>query len=330
MRSFFNVPANASLNDGTTIFFFLFLTSLFCFAAVPPKAFCKELVISSDMQFDYATQLFEKKEYDTALTEFKRFIHFFPDDARIADARFHTGLSLYGSGRFYEAAKVFNDIIVGGSQGGFGSDIQTESYFFQSRSFQKMGNLGYAQIVLINFLKLTQDNAVRDKIYSALADLCVASYKGPDIDPLNAARQHLLNISDEQADLYNKTQRLAAVEAALAEPEKNPVLAGVFAIIPGAGFFYCEKYRESLVAFLLNTGLIMASYKAFDHDNPALGSLLGIVETGFYTGNIYGSISAAHKHNRNTKLSILNHTFNLFSGVDARQRAFLLGLSYEF
>ncbi|MCM2285999.1 MAG: hypothetical protein NDI81_14530 [Desulfobacula sp.] len=31
-----------------------------------------------DMQFDYALQCYQKKDYETAVVEFKRFDHFFP------------------------------------------------------------------------------------------------------------------------------------------------------------------------------------------------------------------------------------------------------------
>jgi hypothetical protein len=79
---------------------------------------------------------------------------------------------------------------------------------------------------------------------------------------------------------------------------KNPKIAGALSIIPGAGFLYCERYRDALVSFLLNSALIIASYKSFQNDNPYFGGAIAFFETGFYTGNIYGSISSVHKYNK--------------------------------
>ena len=83
-------------------------------------------------------------------------------------------------------------------------------------------------------------------------------------------------------------------------------------------------------SFLFNTGMICAACLAFDHDNPALGSVIAFVETGFYSGNIYGSITAAHKYNKAAKIKILNKAFDLNPGFDPATQAFSLTLSYEF
>jgi hypothetical protein len=80
-------------------------------------------------------------------------------------------------------------------------------------------------------------------------------------------------------------------------PRKNPQVAGFLSILPGGGYFYCERYQDALVAFLLNGALIVASWEAFDQGNPALGGIIAAVEFGFYAGNIYGGIASAHKYN---------------------------------
>ena len=47
--------------------------------------------------------------------------------------------------------------------------------------------------------------------------------------------------------------------------------------------------------------MIIAAWEAFDNDNEALGSLLTLFEIGFYTGNIYSAVNAAHKYNKKQK-----------------------------
>jgi len=82
-------------------------------------------------------------------------------------------------------------------------------------------------------------------------------------------------------------------------PYKNPALAGIMAgIVPGLGHAYCNRYRDAMVAFLLNGVFILATIEAFDNDLEAVGSILGFLELGWYTGNIYSAINSAYKHNR--------------------------------
>ena len=294
--------------------------------AAGPNAFGKDLVISPDMQFDYALQCYQKKDYETAVVEFKRFAHFFPGDRRAGEAGFMGAMGLYQLKRFREAAGAFNEIILAEGDPVF----KEESYFMQSKAFMGMGNLGYARIVLQNYLKLTEDAAARDRIHSMLADLDVQSSRGIDLKNLEDARENLLKISPKGSTQYLAEDRADTLEKALAAPRKNPTLAGLLAVVPGAGFLYCERYQDALVSFLLNTGLMVAAYEAFDQGNEALGGVIGLVETGFYAGNIYGSMTAAHRYNQNAVLNILNTQFSLTSGLDMENKAWSIGLKYDF
>ncbi len=104
------------------------------------------LVITADMQLEYATKLFNNKDYETAMVEFKRFAHFFPNDERTETATFKTGLCHYHLGDFPQAARVLNQIIIQDKD----NEITKEAVFFQSRAFVGMRNWGYAQIALQN------------------------------------------------------------------------------------------------------------------------------------------------------------------------------------
>jgi TM2 domain-containing membrane protein YozV len=87
---------------------------------------------------------------------------------------------------------------------------------------------------------------------------------------------------------------------------KDPTVAGVLAIVPGAGHLYCERPRDALISFLLNGALIYAAYEAFDEDLEVLGAVIAFFELSFYAGNIYSAVSSAHKYNRDEKNRFLN------------------------
>jgi len=286
----------------------------------------KQVVITSDMQYEYAMKLFNEKDYETAIIEFKRFIHFFPDYKQKNQIEFNIGLCLFNLKKFHDAARAFNDIIINGKE----NDVTKEACFFQAESFMKLGNTGYAQIVLQNYLMLVEDRETKDRIYFNLAKIHLTEARNGKPDSLILAREYLLKISKSGVDKYNPDQYLDLIVKVEDAPKKNPKAAGLFAIIPGGGFLYCERYHDALVTFLLNAGLMFAAYEAYDHDNKALAGVIGFVEVGFYTGNIYGSISSAHKYNLAQTVKILNQDFAITSKLDPVKKGYALLFNYAF
>ncbi|PIE62457.1 MAG: hypothetical protein CSA25_05030 [Desulfobacter postgatei] len=286
------------------------------------------LFITADTQFDYAQTLFDQKDFTAAQVEFKRFIHFFPKDARHDRAQYTAGVALFRSGQYYKAAKQFDTIIRQSKD--IDSRWASQASFMQSQAFEAMGNTGYAQVVLQNHLKRTRDTGIKDRIYLELARMHIQNTATPGNNELDSARENLMLISPEKQRAYNVTTQLQAIDNAVNAPAKNPVLAGILAIIPGGGMLYCERYKDAFISFCFNTGLIWAAYTAFDHDNPALGGVITFVETGFYSGNIYGSITAAHKYNKAAQMKILNQTFDFEPGFDPVNKSFFLRLTHGF
>lgn len=285
-----------------------------------------ELVISSQMQYEYASKLFKDNDFHTAVVEFKRFLHFFPDSERVNQAEFNIAVCLFNLKKFHDAARAFNEIIIHNKDDAF----TKEAVFYQSKSFMNIGNSGYAQIVLQNYLKLANDTLTRDRIYINLVQIQLSDTRNAKIDSLDAAYEYLSKISESSADKYNVEQYSNLIFKARHLEKKNPKTAGLMAIVPGAGFLYCERYKDALMTFLLNAGLIAAAYTAYENDNEALAGVLGIVETGFYTGNIYGSISSAHKYNQAQLINILNKEFSITPKFNPKERSYEILLNYKF
>ncbi|WP_022663770.1 tetratricopeptide repeat protein [Desulfospira joergensenii] len=273
----------------------------------PGHASEKELVITPAMQYEYAVKLLNEKDYSAARVEFRRFLHFFPDSKDADRARFNMALCMFEMKEYYEAAKIFNTIILADSP----DPVTGEAYFYQSRAFEKMGNMGYAQIVLQNFLKLAEDTPTRDRIHLSLGRIFLAEAADSVPGSLGKAKQAIMSISDSGAAAYGIEQYLDLIDQAERAPKKDPVLAGTLSIIPGGGFAYCGRYKDALTTLLINAGLMAATFKAWEDGNKPLAGVIGFVETGFYTGNIYGSISSAHKHNRAQTVKILSQTLSI-------------------
>ncbi|MCD4675348.1 MAG: tetratricopeptide repeat protein, partial [Desulfobacula sp.] len=159
----------------------------------------KQIVITSDLQYGYAQKLFGTKDFETAIIEFKRFIHFFPESERVEQARFNIGVCLFNLKKFHGAARAFNEIIINGKE----NNITKQACFFQSKAFINTGNTGYAQIVLQNYLKLAEDRETKDRIYFNLAKIHLADVRKGKAGSLVLAREYLLKISKSGAIKYH-------------------------------------------------------------------------------------------------------------------------------
>ncbi|WP_232364203.1 tetratricopeptide repeat protein [Desulforapulum autotrophicum] len=251
------------------------------------------IYIDADMQYGYAQQCFNSGDPSTALVEFKRFIHFFPEDTRVRQAQFLTGQAYYATKRYEEARKIFETFLFPFSQ----DPLVIEAYFMVSRTLEQMDKAGQAETVLQNLLLLTDDIATKDRVHASLGWMGLKQSQGMTPLALEKAETHINSLSRSGADTYSRDRVNKTISTIRATKKKSPTLAGLTAIFPGMGFFYCERYQDALVSFVLNTALIMAAHESFERGNPALGGAITFVEAGFYAGNIYGSISSAHKFN---------------------------------
>ena len=276
---------------------FIALVAL-CFLFIPfPKSFAgtetppdryPSVMITPDKQFNYAENLFSNHDYLTAVVEYKRFIHFFPEDKRVERAMYQTGMSYFLGGDFKTAVDSFQKLI----DEYVDTDDAVKSYFKVSDAYMKQNAFDPAIINLNNLILVAHDGDVRDEAYYRLGWIYLETASWEE------GRQYFSKISVKNKDKYRLETLSAELEKEKLIPKKNPNLAGLLSVVPGAGYLYCERYQDALIAFLINGALIYAAYESFDGGNPALGGLLTFVEVGFYAGNIYGAVTSAHKYNR--------------------------------
>jgi tetratricopeptide (TPR) repeat protein len=244
--------------------------------------------LNADAQFSYAENLFSSQNYGFAASEYHRFIFFFPGDNRQEIAKFQIGMCWFNMGDFQKAVHSFSQI-------SFSNALYIKSQLLTAQCQDRMNDPGSAIVTLRNILSSTDQRELHDEILNTIGWL---TFKAGDIE--NALKS-FNTISESGNQIYNIRLITQALEAHNPN-SRHPIVSGALsAIIPGAGFVYCERYRDGAISFLLNGAMILASVDAFENDNKALGALIAFVETGFYAGNIYGSVSSAHKYNRHQK-----------------------------
>ncbi len=246
-----------------------------------------QVILDADQQYQYAEICFARGDYETATGEFKRFMHFFPEDTRVEKAMFAIAMSDYHRERYQEAIAAFTDV-----KDRFpNTPLSIRATFMMSDCYLRLKDTGNAIITLHNLLEQTDDADVRDQAHNAMGWIYI------ERGEFEKARAVFQKIGLKNQTRYAVDMLSEELEKDVLIPWKNPQAAGFLSILPGGGYLYCERYQDALVAFLLNGALILASWQAFDQGNPALGSVIAAVEFGFYAGNIYGGIASAHKYN---------------------------------
>lgn len=275
----------------------LLFVTVILFALTASGAFAGEqILIDADRQFNYAETLYSEGDYFLAIPEYRRFVHFFPRDERVEEAEYKTGLAWFKGGNYRQALRIFLDF----TEKSPDTLFFAEAYFMTARCYEKLNDGKDALIYLNNLSKLSDESGVRDRAFyqSGLIYLDMGMWERA-LNSFAAISETPSATGEKNGDLFAYEKIKRALEERDRIKRKSPGLAGSLAVIPGAGYLYLNMYRNALVSFLLNGGFILAASESFADDNYALGGLISFVGFGFYAGNIYGSISGAHKYNRN-------------------------------
>ena len=283
----------------------IFVFFIVCFSQFTVHCFAEAVIkIDSDKQFSFAEHYFSNGEYLKAIDEYERFIYFFPEEERVELARFRIGMSYFENKNFKKAINTFTSIIDKYNESQFSSlrfQFPVSSYLMISECYLRLNAPGPAISNLHNLIIIADDGDVRDEAYYKAGWICL------EMASWEKARSYFDKISPENKNKYQLEKLSAELDKKNSIHRKSPQLAGYLSVIPGAGYLYCGRYRDAMTAFLLNGALIYAAYKSFDNDNYALGGIVTLVEMGFYTGSIYGSVNSVRKYNRNKTRRFIEH-----------------------
>jgi len=245
----------------------------------------------ADRLLGFAESLFKEGDYYRAISEYKRFIHYYPSAKSVETASFRIAESYYKARRWQDAIKLFKEFIDKYP----GSAMIYDAFFLKGLSEKNLKQYDEALLSFEEILKRATGQVRHRAIYeSALVYV--------EREDWGRARETFSKIPVESG-LHDSAGRWRSGLLRINElPEKSPAVAGTLAaLIPGSGHVYTERYRDALVSFLLNGAFIFAAIELFRHDNDIAGGIVTFFEVGWYTGNIYSAVSSAHKYNRRVK-----------------------------
>lgn len=108
------------------------------------------------------------------------------------------------------------------------------------------------------------------------------------------------------SDLVNLTEKAEKIRY------KRPfVAAGFSAIIPGTGKFYTKNWADGIFSMLFVAGNAWQAYRGFSKygNKSAFAWTFTGISASFYIGNIFGSVKAAKRYNKNKENEIENQVF---------------------
>ena len=280
----------------------------------PALLFSGEMIIRSDDQFRFARQYMTKGEYSRAIGEFDRFIYFFPDDKKVPEVRYLIGVCYLKQEKYEKAREVFNSV----SKEYSGTNLAEKAILLTGESYYRQGLPKEAETY---FKKIITDYPVSELTEEALYRLGwigLKTYRWQEASRVFSSIESSSPLYIHSLDLAQRALRGEDL------PYKDPKVAGLMAgVVPGLGHVYCHRYRDGMVALLLNGLFIWAASEAFEEDQDVLGGILCFFEAGWYAGNIYSAVNSAHKFNRKKREDFIrglpdNFNLDLFASKGNR------------
>jgi tetratricopeptide (TPR) repeat protein len=299
------------------LFFFFFL----CGGASAQEE--GKRVVDEKAQMGLGDYFFEDGDFYRAITEYKRFLFFFPESLRAEEALWKIASSYFQGKKWDEALLAADDLLKKHPS----SPWAPEAILLKGRCWMEKKEFSQAR----HYFLLAREMAAGTGIAQEAQWQTAVSFLREDRWKEAAAEFRKVETSSR---LYPRAEYWAqGLEGIQEVPQKSPTTAGILAVLPGAGHLYCERYRDAGIAFVLNAAFIWGMVESFKHENYVVGGILTFFELGWYSGNIYSAVSSAHKYNRNKKkeyLDNLEKEDRLSLGISFREKQPFFSLRYVF
>ncbi len=282
--------------------------------------------LAADQLLTFANQLLGEGEYFRAITEYRRFMFTYPDDPRKPMAHFRMGQAFYRGQSYDEALRTFGEVVQQYPDTPYGK----QAWLWQGESLMQQTQYAAAEQVYTRFIKRFPTG--RAASYAQYQHSWTLLYRRQWHDA-SVALQRIPSATP----LYAAAQQLATeAQAGDSLPKKSPVLAGILSgLLPGSGQLYNGRLGDAVLAFLLNGLFIAGSIEAIEHGEHAIAGVLSFFEAGWYTGNVYGAVNGAHKHNRHETEVLLHQLERRFrvpppNNVLSQHMGLRLGVNFSW
>ena len=253
----------------------LFLVSTFLF-------FCSFAAVAEELPLSLGSHLAAQGNYDAAITEYKRFLFFHPDDARVGEVYYNIGLAYKAQSLWTEAVTALRTATY------LAIDSETKSVYQLALAVTLIATQNYdlAQLELIKVVLRKPSVPLFRRALFLQGVTYIYQFRWEE------ARSVLRD--------YTTDEKLDAIfDLAVKMPQKSVKIAGVLStILPGAGHIYAGDWRDGLNALLLNGALGFLTIDAvLDGHYTDAALWAGIVFLRYYRGNTFRAKEAVSQFN---------------------------------
>ena len=253
----------------------LFLLSTFLF-------FCSFTAVAEELPLSLGSHLAAQGNYDAAITEYKRFLFFHPDDSRVGEVYYNIGIAYKAEGLWTEAVTALRTATY------LAIDSETKSAYQLALAVTLIATKNYdlAQLELIKVVLRKPSLPLFRRALFLQGVTYIYQFRWEE------ARNVLKDYTtDERLD--------ARFDSAINMPQKSVKIARVLStILPGAGHIYAGDWRDGLNALLLNGALgFLTIDAALDGHYTDAALWAGIVFLRYYRGNTFRAKEAVSQFN---------------------------------
>ena len=220
--------------------------------------------------------------YDAAITEYKRFLFFHPDDPRLGEVYHDMGLAYRAEGLWTEAIAALRTATH------YATDRESKSEYQLTLAVTLIATKNYdlAELELIKVMLRNPSAQLHRRMLFLKTVLYIYQFRWKE------ARR----VGRE----YTTDERLETLfDAAVNTPQKSANVASLLSkILPGLGHVYIGDWRNGLNALLLNGALGFLTIDAILDEHYTDAALwVGLVLLRYYRGNTFRARTAVEQFN---------------------------------
>ena len=241
--------------------------------------------LAEELPLSVSKHLVAQGNYDAAITEYKRFLFFHPDDTRQSEIYYNIGIA-------YKAQRLWTEAVTAlRAATHLATDAETKSAYQLELAVVLIAAQDY-DLARLELVKVTMRTPSAHHYRRALFLQAVASiYQFRWTE----AREYLRNWT---TDTRLESLFDAAIDMPLKSVRRAQVLSSIF---PGAGQVYVGDWRDGVNALLLNGALGFFTIDAV-LAGESLALFGGLVFWRYYQGNTFRAGQAAERFNRQASL----------------------------
>lgn len=254
------------------VFLLVILLSLFCSSIAPAE----------DTLLGLGDYFLSFGNYDAAITEYKRFLFFEPDDTCVGEVYYNMGLAYRAQGLWEEAIAAMRTAVH------HATDRETESEYQIVLAVTLIANQNY-DLAQLELIKVTM-HAPSARLYRRALFLQAVAY----------LYQFRWKEASKALQNYTADERLDTLfTLAINTPQKSVKNAKILsAILPGAGQVYAGNWLDGLNALVLNSAIgFLAVDSALDGHYVDATLWATTIFFRYYHGNLYHAGKAVEAFN---------------------------------